>query len=211
MLSSTSCGGGSTASPTSDSRTGELLRILTTSVSGAVVGQAYQFQLAASGGGQPYTWTLASGQFPPGLSMDATSGKITGTPGLPGNYSFTAEVKDSGIGESQVASENLSLAVGVAPLEIVTPALPGGVQGAVYSLQMQATGGIPPYLWSVSSGALPPGLELDPLTGKITGMPTEMGTFSVTLQVTDSGTPQSFATIVLGAAPNSSSGPYIAR
>ncbi len=184
---------------------------MTTALSTATVGRPYQFQLTAAGGGQPYTWTLASGKFPPGMLLETSTGKITGTPGLPGNYSFTAEVKDSGIAQQQVANEILTLSVGVAPLQIVTPALPGAVMSSPYALQMEATGGVPPYLWSVESGALPSGLTLDALTGRITGIPTETGSFSMTIQVTDSSSPQSIATIAIGPAPKRLLDSYIAR
>jgi hypothetical protein len=51
-----------------------------------------------------------------------------------------------------------------------------------------ATGGIPPYSWSVSS--LPPGLSVDSTTGRILGTPTLTGTYNVAVTLTDSGTPQ---------------------
>ncbi len=130
--------------------------------------------------------------------MDSASGRITGTPGLPGNYSFTAEVRDSGPTQQQEATENLTVSIQLVPLTITTPDLPAGVLNAPYSLQMRASGGIPPYYWSVVSGTLPPGLELDPTTGRLTGIPIGAGTFSFTIQVMDSNTPQSFARIFVG-------------
>jgi putative Ig domain-containing protein len=82
---------------------------------------------------------------------------------------------------------------------------------AQYWLQMQATGGIPPYLWSVADGAPPPGLALDALTGSIAGTPTASGTFSITIQVTDSSSPQSIAKIVIDSAPGGTLESYITR
>jgi hypothetical protein len=77
--------------------------------------------------------------------------------------------------------------VGVAaqPLCITTTGLPPGDVGVPYDLQLTAVGGTAPYTWSVASGTLPPGLTLSP-TGKLSGTPTESGTFNFTIKVTDS-------------------------
>src|SRR5260370_35026459 len=70
----------------------------------------------------------------------------------------------------------------------ITLTLPPGVQGAIYNAQVSAAGGIAPYSASITSGALPPGLNLvrvDASTGAITGTPSAMGTFPFTLSITD--------------------------
>src|SRR5690606_4260065 len=63
--------------------------------------------------------------------------------------------------------------------------LPAGVVDEAYSQTLAATGGTGAYTWSVTAGALPNGLTLDPVTGEINGTPTETGTFTFTVQVTD--------------------------
>ena len=55
-----------------------------------------------------------------------------------------------------------------------------------YRAILTATGGAVPYTWSLSPGALPSGLSLDPMSGQITGTPTQGGTFSLNITVTDS-------------------------
>ena len=74
-------------------------------------------------------------------------------------------------------------------LQITTASLPGGFLGAPYSQTLQASGGITPYTWSITSGTLPTGLTLNPLTGAITGTPTAAGLQSFTVKVTDSSLP----------------------
>src|SRR5579872_108372 len=72
-------------------------------------------------------------------------------------------------------------------LMITTPStLPNGTAGSEYTITLTATGGMPPYHWSVLSGGLPPGLHLNPSTGVISGIPHGTGTFDAVIQVTDS-------------------------
>lgn len=66
-----------------------------------------------------------------------------------------------------------------------TSPLPSGVVGTPYSQTLMASGGTPPYTWSILTGSLPGGLSLTPSTGVISGTPTAAGTFSFTAQVTD--------------------------
>lgn len=70
------------------------LSITTTSVATGIVGTAYTQALAASGGTPAYTWSLASGTLPSGLSL-TSAGIISGTPTTAGAYSFTVQVRDS--------------------------------------------------------------------------------------------------------------------
>ncbi|MFQ6093336.1 MAG: putative Ig domain-containing protein [bacterium] len=71
------------------------------------------------------------------------------------------------------------------PLTITTDTLPDGAVGIAYSETLSATGGAPPYTWSLYSGSLPEGLSLDS-PGLISGVPTLVDTADFTVQVTDS-------------------------
>ncbi len=70
------------------------LAITTTSVPKGTAGTAYTQTLTAAGGAAPYTWSVASGTLPPGLTL-STSGVLSGTPAAAGAYTFTARVADS--------------------------------------------------------------------------------------------------------------------
>jgi hypothetical protein len=71
------------------------------------------------------------------------------------------------------------------PLTLACPASSGQV-GVPYSSALVASGGVPPYTFSITAGSLPVGLTLNPTTGAITGVPTEAGHFGFTAQVVDS-------------------------
>ncbi len=71
------------------------------------------------------------------------------------------------------------------PLSITTTSLPQGQQGVSYNASLSATGGTPPYTWSLASGSLPSGLSLSS-AGQISGLPSAAGTSSFTVAVTDS-------------------------
>jgi Putative Ig domain len=83
------------------------------------------------------------------------------------------------------------------PLAITTPPFAPATEGVLYSQDLTATGGTPPYSWSVS-GHLPTGLK--PVGASIAGTPTAGGTSDFTLMVRDSSgqTAQAFSSITVG-------------
>ncbi len=80
------------------------------------------------------------------------------------------------------------------PLVITTYAVPDGSLVLDYDATLKATGGQPPFTWSVTSGSLPPGLGLTRGTGHLFGTPTSPGVYSFTISVFDSASPQQAAT-----------------
>jgi hypothetical protein len=99
---------------------------------------------------------------------------------------ITVQVVDSSLLQQQKALASLTGTIQPAPLTITSTSLPAPVVGQAYSAQLRASGGTSPYTWSIVEGSLPPGLELNASTGEITGTPTEAGSFTLTVQVTDS-------------------------
>jgi len=80
-------------------------------------GHGHQF--LASGGVTPYTFDITAGALPSGLSLDATSGVVTGTPTEGGNFDFTVTVTDSTEPEPQTASVECSILITTLPLPCV--------------------------------------------------------------------------------------------
>jgi hypothetical protein len=89
-------------------------------------------------------------------------------------------------------------------LAVETATLPTGAVGAPYSATLQAVAGKTPYTWSVSAGALPPGLSLSS-TGVIKGIPTAAGTTTFSVHAVESSTTPQVAfrplTITINPSP----------
>ena len=163
------------------------LTITTTSpLPDGVVGAAYSQQLATSGGGGQRTWSIVSGfgNLPAGLTLNTSSGVISGTPTTAGTASFRVRVVTS----TMSAQKDFVLQINT-PVSITTASLPQGGQGGAYSQTLAASGGETPYTWSIASGQLPSGLNLSS-DGVITGAPTATGSSTFTVRVADSSSPQ---------------------
>jgi hypothetical protein len=92
------------------------------------------------------------------------------------------------------------------PLAISTLTITGATATLPLNFTVNASGGIPVYDWSLVSGALPPGVTLDPFTGALTGTPATNGTFNFSLRLRDyhenaPGVTNSFVMTVAPAPP----------
>ncbi|MGB7847743.1 MAG: putative Ig domain-containing protein [Candidatus Acidiferrum sp.] len=161
--------------------------ITTTSLPNGTASTPYSQTLAVTGGHAPFTWSLASGSSLPSALGLNTSGAITGTlSGATGSFPFTVQVVDAS-NPPQTATQALSITATLGPLAVTATTLPGGALTETYpSTSLAATGGIPPYTWSITTGAVPGGLNFNTSSGAITGTPTASGTFPFTAQVKDS-------------------------
>jgi chitinase len=172
--------------------------VSTTTLPSATVGTYFYSYLAASGGTKPYTWTITSGKLPTGMTLNASNGGITGTPGIGGAFTFTVKITDA---NGSAATKSLTLNVGVAPLTVTTASLPTATLGTYFYSYLAASGGAKPYTWAITSGKLPTGMTLNASNGGITGTPGAVGSFTFTVRVTDTkGTAaaKSFTFIVNG-------------
>ncbi|WP_157521701.1 DUF7507 domain-containing protein [Herbidospora cretacea] len=166
---------------------------------GGQVNVAYSVPLTMTGGTAPITWSISAGSLPPGVTLNPSTGLLSGTPTTAGTYSFTVRIVDAS-GQSDTRAATVTIAA--APVLTIPP--PPAAQVAVaYSLPLSVSGGTAPYTYSLASGALPPGLTLNTSTGLISGTPTTQGAYAFTVKVTDANgqSDTRSATINVGAGP----------
>ena len=159
--------------------------VTTASLINARVQTNYSAKLGASGGSAPYSFTATG--LPQGLSLNA--GTISGTPTQAGPFTVTIFATDNTSsangGPFKSALQTLTLTVAPPTVTVATVSLPTGSKGTSYAAPLAAFGGTGSY--SFTATGLPQGLSVT--GGAISGIPTQSGTFPVTITATDS-TPQ---------------------
>jgi Putative Ig domain len=151
------------------------------------VGAAYMLQMTANLPDSK-TWSIVDGSLPAGLTLNASSGVISGTPTASGTSSFTVKAE---INSQQTDTKSLTIAVRNPLLANVTGGFNSDTRtaqtevGLALSARFTVTGGQAPYTWTVT-GSVPEGIEFDAATGLLSGIPSVPGTYRFTLGVTDS-------------------------
>ena len=143
-------------------------------------GSAVSVQATATGGVGPYTW--AASNLPAGLTLNTSTGLISGTPSAGTRYLTTLTVTDS-----KGATANTTFAWTITGgLTISSPSTDrtGDHTGTAVSVLPVATGGSGGYHWSATG--LPTGVSINSTTGLMSGTPSQAGTFTVKLKCTDS-------------------------
>src|SRR5437899_1749303 len=154
-----------------------------------MVGTAYS-QTIVSTGTTPIKWTISGGALPAGLSLDVSSGVISGTPTTAraliqatSSVSAAFTVQAENAGGSSALTFRLTIQPKPVPPTIVNASpLAAATVGTAY-VQKIAVSGTAPIQWTITSGALPAGLSLAVSSGKISGTPTTAGVFAFTIQV----------------------------
>jgi large repetitive protein len=146
----------------------------------AEVGIALSGQLAATGGNGAFTWTVAGGTPPAGVTLGA-DGTISGTPSAPGTYTFTAQAADVD-GRTATLAVNLTVA---SKLSFKTLTLRSAKVGKLYAAKLSTLGGVTPVKWKILGGTLPRGIRFAKKLGVFAGTTKRAGTYRVSVQATD--------------------------
>jgi len=169
---------------------GTLPSIVTAALPEAVEDLYYLHQLQAEGGVPPYTWGLAAGSsLPPGLGLSA-AGALSGTAATPGTVAFSVQVSDAQSSRStRTLSLTISAAGGGTALSLAASPPPPATVGTSYLHTFEASGGLAPVRFTLTSGSqLPTGVGLS-LEGALSGIPANAGSFGFGVEVADSSAP----------------------
>jgi len=204
--------GTSTAATVSITVTPPTLSVSPTSLANPQIGAAYSKTISVSGGISPYSYTVSAGALPAGLTLNALTGAIAGTPTAGGPAGFTVKATDSSTGSGPFSgTEAYTITVAPPTLALTPTSLPNPVAGIAYSQALTASGGTAPYSFAVTAGALPAGLSLDASTGVLSGTVVSVvsASFSVTASDSSTGTgpfklTQSYTLGVAAPAPTAS-------
>src|SRR5262245_49120880 len=152
-----------------------------TTLPAGTTGAVYNQTITATGGVDPYSFTISSGTLPAGLSL-ASNGNLSGTPTAPGTFNFVVRGTDSNGCFSQRAYTLTITGCGIITINPAT--CPVAQVGLPYARTFTATGGTAPYSFGTNISALPPGLSFN-TNGSISGAPTTAGSYSFIVRGND--------------------------
>ena len=186
------------------------LTLSVTASSNTQVGVAYSQTSAVSGGTSPYAFAISAGSLPAGLTLNISTGTVSGTPTTAGAFSYTVRVTDAA---SATATQTVAGTMATAAITIGNGGLSGAIVGANTNQPLPVAGGVAPYTYALSGGSLPPGVSLG-TDGHVHGVPTAPGTYTFTVTVTDSASPTPNVatltyTITVAARPDPTKNPGV--
>lgn len=158
-----------------------VLNITTEALPSAIKDEGYNARVQIKGGAAPFSYAIANGLLPPGLTLDENYGNISGVPEVSGSNTFMFRVTDA---KGMIAEKELTI-ITYEPLIIKTPSLlPRAARQKEYLAVLTANGGKAPYSYTITSGDLPEGIEFV-YSGSLSGRPEKLGTYNFVIAVSD--------------------------
>ncbi len=151
------------------------------------VNAAFSQTFTQTGGVGTAVFSLNSGTLPTGLTL-STGGVLSGTPIQNGTFNIAVNATDANGCMGTSATYSLTIACQTISVSPTNATLPAATMGAPYGQSFTQTGGIGTIAWSVSGGALPAGVTLNPSSGVLSGTPTTAATSTFTIRATDANT-----------------------
>ncbi|MBL8173254.1 MAG: IPT/TIG domain-containing protein [Bryobacterales bacterium] len=160
-------------------------------------GRPYSQIIATAGGVAPISLVL-SGASPPGLVF--ADGLLEGIPTQTGTFNFSVTARDS---QPATDTKAFTLSIGPASGPLITsgPLLPLNAISRQLDFLVEATDGVRPFVWSIVSGELPPGVTFDPVSGRLSGIVQQVRTFRFNVRVTDANGGIDTRTLTIAATP----------
>jgi hypothetical protein len=184
--------------------------ITSTAPTTGVVNVAFSYQVTATG--NPATFTFSATGLPAGLSINPTTGLVSGTPTTAGASNVVITVSNGVTPDATQAFALTIAATGTAPTLTSLGSPPAATVNTPYSFTPFAVTGTPTP--SFSATGLPAGLTIDPTSGLISGTPTTAGSFTATITAANGIAPDASQSLTLvvnpantGTAPTITSSP----
>ncbi|MDQ3010663.1 MAG: Ig domain-containing protein, partial [Acidobacteriota bacterium] len=150
-----------------------------------VLGTNYNQPLTQTGGSGSIAWTISAGAMPSGITLNSTSGLLSGMPASAGTFNFTVRAAET---NNCFGEKAYTLVINCQSLSITPATLNSAMIVTNYSQQLSLTGGSGSIDWTIVAGALPSGITLHPTSGLLSGLPNVSGTFNFTVKAAISTT-----------------------
>ena len=161
----------------------QTISFTTASLPAGNAGIVYSQTLGVTPAGS-YFFSLTAGSLPSGLTLNSSTGGLSGLPAATGAFSFTVKVLGA---NGCFGTQAYSLVIHCPVVALSPLSLPNGTAGTAYNQALSATPAGGSYTFTVTSGSLPTGLALNPATGMLSGTPTASGSFPFTVTANGMG------------------------
>jgi len=145
-------------------------------------GVAFSEQFTQAGGVGTITWSVTVGSLPSGITLNPSTGVLSGTTNVAGVFPITVTATDQN--GCTGSSSTYNLTINCQTITVTNPGVNTGTVNAAFSQTFLVSGILGTVTWS-ETGPLPAGVTLDSSTGVLSGTPTQPGTFPITVKATD--------------------------